>query len=187
MSLFRARLVTAVVVAVTLASVAQPANAAMLEPGQGTETHCVVDVIDELSDGELVVSTPRCYPTFVEAVADASNGQMQVPPATEGKALFEDEQLAIAYSTFTLGTHFDGANGSGSSISVVGSSCGGGYWNTGSSWANRISSTWNGCGRLRHYDNPAKGGSSENTYGAGTTDNLGTLNNRTESVSYHSS
>jgi hypothetical protein len=176
----------AAVVATTVTSLAQPAIAAMPEPGQGAESHCVIDVIGELSDGEFIVSEPRCYSTFAEAVTDASNGQMGVSPDTRGAALFGDEQLAVTYSTFTLGTHFDGANGSGSSISVVGSSCGGGYWNTGSSWANRISSTWNGCGRLRHYDNPAKGGLAENTYGAGTTDNLGTLNNRTESVSYHS-
>ncbi len=90
-------------------------------------------------------------------------------------------------SSFALGIHFDGANGSGSSITVTGAACSGGYWNTGSAWANRISSSYNGCGRLAHFDLPNKGGSVENTFGAGTTDNLGALNNQTESVAYHSS
>jgi hypothetical protein len=90
-------------------------------------------------------------------------------------------------SSFTLGIHFDGFNGTGSSISVAGSSCTGGWWNTGTTWANRISSSYNGCARLRHYDLANKGGSYQDTYGAGTTDNLSTMDNRSESVSYHSS
>jgi hypothetical protein len=63
----------------------------------------------------------------------------------------------------------------------------GGYWNTGSTWANRISSSYNGCYRLRHWELPNKSGASESTYGVGTTNNLGSLNNRVQSVSYHSS
>lgn len=152
-----------------------------------TETHCVVDVVGEKTDGEFIMGEPRCYPTFSQAVADASQGAIRIPADSKGDILFEDKGLAAALSSFTLGTHYDGYNGSGSSISVVGSSCSGGYWNTGTSWRNRISSSYNGCGRLRHYDNANKGGSSENTYGAGTTDNLSALDNRTESVSYHSS
>ncbi len=175
--------------AVALAIVSQSGVAsATIETDAGVaETHCVVDVIAETPDGELIVSEPRCYPTFPEAVADASNGSIRIPAASKGDILFRDEAVAGAYSSFTLGTHYDGYNGSGSSISVVGSSCSGGYWNTGTTWRNRISSSYNGCGRLRHYDDPSKGGSYRDTYGAGTTDNLGWFSNRTESVSYHSS
>lgn len=187
MSLFRTRYLTAVLVTATFASVAQPAVAATLLPGENEETHCIVDVIGELPGGELIVSEPRCYPTFSQAVSDVSQGSIRLTSATGGDVLFNDEQVAAAYATFTLGTHFDGSNGSGSSISIVGSSCGGGYWNASSSWQNRISSTWNGCGRLRHYDAPNKAGAYEDTYGAGTTDNLYSLNNKTESVAYYSS
>lgn len=142
---------------------------------------------DQLSTGQLVLSGSRCYSTFAEAMMDASSGSLVLPPATPSHILSSDNQVAAEVSSFTLGVHFDGANGSGSSITVTGSGCNGGWWNTGASWANRISSTYNGCGRLAHYDLPNKGGSVESTYGVGTTDNLGILNNRAESVAYHSS
>ncbi len=61
-----------------------------------------------------------------------------------------------------------------------------GWWNTGTSWDDRISSTYNGCSRLRHYTNPNMGGASEDTKGAGTRDNLTSyLNNKADSVSYN--
>lgn len=145
-------------------------------------SHCVLFVIDQRADGELVLSEPDCFDDEAAARSWASGGLVE--------ALGWPSQLDaadVALSTFTLGRHYDGFSGTGSSISVVGSSCTGGHWNTTSSWDNRISSSYNGCSRLRHYDYANKGGSGENTYGSGTTDNLGILNNRTESVSYHSS
>jgi hypothetical protein len=69
---------------------------------------------------------------------------------------------------------------------VVGGSCSGGYWNTGSTWANRISSSWNGCYRLRHHDGPSKTGTYADTLGPGTHNLPSHMNNKTESVSYWS-
>jgi hypothetical protein len=135
----------------------------------------VVFVVDQKPDGELIVSRPECFAD--EAEADVR--------ALEGDDSWSESLSAV--SSFVLGKHFDGFNGSGSSISVVGSSCTGGHWNTGSAWANRISSSYNGCYRLRHWELPNKNGASENTYGVGTTNNLGPLNNLVQSVSYHSS
>lgn len=148
------------------------------------ETHCVVFVVDQLPDGELIVSEPDCFAE--EATADAwavVGAEFRLTSQTAPS----DSGGVTAFSTFTLGKHYDGFNGTGSSITVVGSACTGGYWNTSSSWDNRISSSYNGCGRLRHWDLPYKAGSAQDTYGAGTTDNLSYMNNRTESVSYHSS
>ncbi len=150
-----------------------------------TETHCVVDVVDRLRDGELVTGPARCYSTFAEAMLDASDGTLQLPADASPSKVLDSGSLAPTASSFTLGIHFDGASGTGSSISITGSSCTGGYWNTGTAWANRISSSWNGCARLRHWDNPSKTGAYQDTFGAGTTDNLTTLNNKAESVSYH--
>ncbi len=149
------------------------------------EAHCVVTVIDELETGELVASEPTCFATFADAVWLASGGTISLAESTEGSVMFEDASLIAAMSSFALGIHYDGFGGSGSSITVVGSSCTGGWWNTSASWSNRISSSYNGCSRLRHYNLPNKGGSFQDTYGAGTTDNLSTLNNMAESVSYH--
>jgi hypothetical protein len=152
------------------------------------ETHCVVEVVDQRADGELVLSEPRCYWSFAEAMFDASDGAAQLGSDSSGAVLFEDGPTTEGVlASFTLGIHFDGFNGSGSSISVVGDSCTGGWWNTGASWANRISSSWNGCYRLKHHDGPNKSGASESTVGVGATRNLSVLNNRAESVSYWSS
>lgn len=178
----RTRLVPVLFTVLVLGIPAAPAGAAAAE-----ETHCVVEVVERAADGELLTGPADCYPTFAEAMAAASDGRLRLPAATTGSVVLTDEAIAESVSSFTLGIHYDGASGSGSSISVVGSSCTGGYWNTPLSWSNRISSSWNGCARLRHWDGQSKTGSYQDTSGVGTTDNLTTMNDRTESVSYHSS
>lgn len=151
---------------------------------RGIETHCVVFVVDQESDGELITTDPECFADPLDAEAWVTVGwQLAHGP----EALFDGMGGVSTLATFTLGRHYDGFNGSGSSIHVVGSSCTGGYWNTPSAWDNRISSSFNGCAHLRHWDGPNMSGSSESTYGGGTTDNLTFMNNRTESVSYYSS
>jgi hypothetical protein len=150
------------------------------------EEHCVVFVVDVAESGQFKTSEPECFRTQDEASSWATLG-LPLMSRVGGTNGGSSGGGTVAFSTFTLGTHYDGFNGTGSSISVVGSSCTGGYWNTTPSWDNRISSSYNGCALLRHYDFPNKGGSGENTYGAGTTDNLGLLNNKSESISYHSS
>jgi hypothetical protein len=171
---------TAIVMVAVLSPAIQPA-ADVRE-----ETHCVVDVIGERADGELIVSEPRCYGTFAGAMADASDGTLMLPASTRGAVMFADIDVAEAASSFTLGIHFDYFDGGGSSISISGTSCSGGWWNTGTAWHDRISSTYNGCARLRHYTNANMGGSFEDTKGVGTRDNLTSyLNNKADSVSYN--
>lgn len=148
-------------------------------PGEIGEEHCVVFVIGQHDTGEFIVSDPVCYRTLQEVDSLASG-----TGAASGKV---DGVSGSALASITLGRHFDGFNGTGSSISIVGGSCTGGYWNTSASWDNRISSSFNGCARLRHFDLPNKGGSFQDTSGAGTTDNLSLLDNKAESISYHPS
>ena len=179
MSFARVRLVL-LLSAITAITVLVPAAASAKGKPPPAESHCVVYVVGQAEDGKLTTSNPDCYGTKAEAATAASGGLV-----AEHSGL---DSFAMAGSTFTLGRHYDGYNGTGSSITVVGSSCTGGYWNTPSWFDNRITSSYNGCGRLRHYDKPGKRGSSTNTYGAGTTDNLAAwMNNRTESVAYYSS
>jgi hypothetical protein len=154
------------------------------------ETHCVVHVVDQASDGEFTLSPASCFERLESALDYAANGRTAEDASLElpGPTVLGDPEAGAALSTFTLGIHFDGSNGTGSSISVVGSSCIGGWWNTGGTWANRISSSWNGCYRLRHYDNPNKAGIWADTTGVGQTDNIPSLmNNRAESVAYFGS
>jgi hypothetical protein len=156
-------------------------------PEPKEETHCVVVVVDETPDGELVTSRPVCFPTLLESQVAIEAGLIGTPGLALESATSGEGPASMLLS-FTLGTHFDGVNGTGSSISVVGTACSGGWWNTGAGWANKISSSWNGCYRLRHFDSPNRVGSSADTIGVGSTSNLPpVMNNKTESVSYLSS
>jgi len=149
------------------------------------ESHCVVRVVDELPSGELVTTSPECYSTLAAAVTAAAGGRYRAPAGLSGRDLFLDPSVGASVASFTLGIHFDGRYGTGSSISVVGSSCTGGWWNTGAVWANRISSSWNGCYPLRHHDLPNRSGSRVDTVGSQATHTLPSwMDNRTESVSY---
>ena len=150
-------------------------------PKDSGESHCVLVVIDQKQSGEWVTAPPVCLET--EGLA-----RLWAAPALSVAGAPGLEAASIsALATFNLGVHYDGFNGTGSSIAIVGSTCTGGYWNTPTAWDNRISSSLHGCAALRHYDLPAKGGAFQLTTGVGTIKNLGTLNNRAESVSYSAS
>jgi len=156
--------------------------------GGGDGEHCVAEVEGSAADGELLLSEPRCYDHFALAMSDASDGKLSLALNTPGKVMLTDAQLQAEAIPFTIGIHYDGPNGTGSSIAIKGTGCTGGYWNTGSTWANRIESSYNGCYRLRHYDYPNKSGAQASTTGAGVKRNLpAAMANRTESVSYHGS
>jgi hypothetical protein len=158
--------------AVLLATVLAPVDFAVAA-GTGGGDHCVVHVVGQKTSGELVLSEPHCYDTFDEAMSREGVGAWGV-----GAAL----RVEIAAATFTIGTHYDGANFTGASTSVVGSTCAGGWLNTSATWNNRISSTLNGCPRIRHYSGANLTGSFETTFSPGG--NLGPLNNQTSSIQY---
>lgn len=144
------------------------ASAAVKSPPStptSTAPHCLTRVTGKSASGELRLSTPACYATFADVLVRAGGGG-----------------VVASSGTWIIGTHYDGANYTGSSISVQGSDCYGGYINLTGWWANRVSSTINGCPTVGHYYWPDLGGSSENTYGFGG--NLYTLNNLSESISY---
>lgn len=180
-----------------IGTVVVPAGAAAAIPtGEGyvpppvdqevDEEHCVADVQTQRSDGELVLGEMRCYETFAAAVDDVSDGALSLAPSTPGSAAFTDSGLHSSLMMFTLGIHYQGLNGNGSSIAISGSSCSGGWWNAIGYWGNRISSSYNGCYRLRHWDHYNKGGISASTYGRYRVHNLPSyMRNRTNSVSYH--
>jgi len=167
---------------VALAVITAPAVYSGSSADSARETHCVVEVVGLLDSGEFVMTEPVCFGTFGEAIAEASGGRVAV---SSGSELFTDPEVGLVLATFTLGVHYEGYNGAGSSITVVGSSCVGGYWNTGATWANKISSSYNGCYRLRHHDLANKGGSYGDTVGSGLVHNVPWwIDNKTESVSY---
>lgn len=151
------------------------------QPTDPGESHCVVVVIGHKKSGELITTDPTCFGSESLARLWTNSGLALVTTSELG------DNPIQALLTFTLGIHYDGFNGTGSSVSIVGSACTGGWWNTPLAWDNRISSSFHGCAALRHYDLPNKAGSAQLTTGLGTIKNLSALNNRAESVSYSAS
>ena len=185
----RATAVAALTLATALVAVV-PAVAQTAEPV--AEEHCVAVVVDVASDGRLVLDEPECYSTVADASEATEVALADVAASNQSVARYAmasdsaGQQVAQA-SSKTLGIHYDGSSGTGSSITIVGSACTGGYWNASATWKNRISSSYNGCGRLKHYDKPSMVGIMYTTLGVGSTDNLSWFANMTESVSYHAS
>lgn len=141
-----------------------------------TEEHCVVHVLGIEESGEYLTDAPVCYPTLEEALADSG------PPA--GGAGTAGRSSSSVLSSVTLGTHFANSNRGGSSISISGTACDGGYTNLSAAWVNRISSTQNNCSNTRFFDGVDKSGSQEATNLA--TVNLGALNDASDSILYAS-
>jgi hypothetical protein len=143
--------------------------------------HCVVQVVGQRASGELITSPMNCFDTFREAMAATG-----VPGATSLREGATSAELAAVNSTSSLssiiGTHYEFANNSGSSISVSGTTCTGGWTNLSASWQNRISSTANGCPRIRHFASANATGIWEDTTGAGG--NLTLLDNLADSIQY---
>lgn len=164
------RVVLALMVLGSVVGMGIPAEA------QPVEEHCVMAVVDQATSGELILADANCYPTF--KLAMKSEG---VAAWGDGAAATAGEMAAAA--TFTIGTHYDLFNYGGSSTSVVGTTCGGGWLNTSSTWNNRISSTRNGCPSIRHYSGANLTGAFQTTSAPGG--NLSALNNLTSSIQYN--
>jgi hypothetical protein len=148
------------------------------------EQHCVVNVEGQKADGELITSQPRCFSRFSDAMDHATGGKVHLARSAQGSVMFEDAQVSAQASSYTIGIHYTGYNGTGSSITITGSDCNGGYWNATGYWLHNIRSSYNGCPHLTHYNEPDGVGYPETTSPTGTTSNLALLANSVESVRY---
>lgn len=151
---------------------ASPVSASPVDPD--AEQHCVLEVVDQLETGELLTAAPVCFGTLAEALEFAGGAPSGRHEATSG-------DLAAA-ANVVLGVHFEHQDRTGSSITISGSGCNGGYVNLSAAWINRISSTQNGCGSVTFFDGFGATGTSEST-GAATV-NLKALNDIANSVQY---
>ncbi|CAN5474001.1 MAG: hypothetical protein ACR2JP_06630 [Acidimicrobiia bacterium] len=165
-----------------------PASAQQAE--REAEVHCVAVATGETADGQLVVTEPECFASPADAAAATEEAIADLAASTTpgiGVNTALPGAIVPLAASLTLGIHYDGSSGTGSSIAIVGSGCTGGYWNASATWKNRISSTYNGCGRLKHYDYQNRLGMTYTTYGVGDLDSLSWFSDMTESVSYHAS
>jgi hypothetical protein len=123
--------------------------------------HCAVRVLGQGADGELRTTAVTCSATRATAIAAAAGATA---------------------ADWTIGTHYDGFNLTGGSFSVVGSGCIGGWLNLPPAWVNRVSSTWHGCGHIRHFDGYDLVSPNQMTIYPGG--NLSSLNNKANSIQY---
>ncbi len=125
---------------------------------------CILQVIGQEKDLEYVTAPMECWLV--------ASGDRAAPWAKAGGGV-------TTASFSNVGYNFDGANFTGSSITVAGTVCNGGWLNLSWDWINRISSTSSPCW-VGHYDGYGLTGSGEYlTYG-----NLSWVNNAANSLVY---
>lgn len=146
------------------------------------EEHCLLPVIDRTDDGELVTGEMECFGSLADALAQVDAARDLLERA--GPELSDALRAELLAQSGIIATHYDGANRTGSTVTVTGDDCAGGYLNLPSNWVDRISSTSNGCPSVRFFDGFNKTGSVEVT-GLSTV-NLGALNNAANSIQYAS-
>jgi hypothetical protein len=130
------------------------------------EQHCVVRVLGQAPNGELTTTEPECSTTRTGALRRSGA-----------------DLTSAAMASSTLATHYDGYGYTGSSFTVVGDDCAGGWLNLPAPWNNMVSSTMHGlCPVIRHFDGFYLILPEQTTTWPGA--NLLTLNNRTSSVQY---
>lgn len=175
------------VAALCCAALIPVTTAGAAEPAERRAEHCVMRIVGQRPDGELVTDN-ACFDTFPEAMASVGIRTDAKHPleadlddlarrssGDEGDEEEEPEERIIA-------VHFDYFNLQGPSVSVIGTTCMGGYVNLPPTWTNRISSTASAvCSVVAHFDLPNKGGASEDTMPSG---NLSALNNKADSIQY---
>lgn len=169
------KIIAATLALATLTVLSNPLPASSAPAGE----HLVVTVGAVQADGNFEILSVQRFSTYAEVLK--SRGLKNVSPSAS-PANTTQQMIAI---TSTIGVHYDGAGGSGSSFSVVGSDCSGGGLNLPLIWDNRVSSTWNGCPNIVHYNWRNYTGATFTTSGVGTIDDItGGMNNQTSSIKY---
>ncbi len=155
----------AIALALVGAFVAAPSPAGATEPvDTGAETHCIVELNDTSADNSTT-SSQQCFAS--EAAVDRHlGGNLQVS------------------SSNVIGRHYSGTSYSGSTVTIMGTTCSGGVWYATGSWNNNIESTKNYCGSTgtRFYNSSSCTGSSRLVTSQQAT--LGWMNNLTSCVRY---
>lgn len=161
----------AVVIASGIVFVGQAGASA--RPG-GTEQHCVIEVTG-IDDGVLLTQPEVCFASQAEAVVHAVS--INAEPGERGR-------LLRSSGTNTIGVHYTATSYGGSSVRIVGTTCGGGVWYPTGTWNNNIESSRHYCG-----SSPTTFYNSSNCAASaypisGPVSSLGQMNNRASCVRY---
>ncbi len=143
------------------------------KPGT-TERHCVVEVTG-VRDGVFVTRPEVCFASQSEAVVHA---------ASIGTDTADPNRATRSSGTNTIGIHFTSTWFSGSSVRIVGTTCGGGVWYATGAWNNNIESSRHYCGSspTTFYNSASCSGWSHSIHNSARS--LGQMNNRASCVRY---
>ncbi len=157
--------------ALALTALPASANRPVDTVKEPVETHCIVTVVDD-TDGVLSTGPETCFDTEKEVDEYINNGGG--PTGTS----------AARSGSNTIGKHYTSTSSNGSSITIVGTTCGGGVWWPTGSWNNNIESSKHYCGGspTRFYNSSSCSGSGKSIYSYKST--LGWMNNKTSCVRY---
>ena len=138
------------------------------------EQHCVVEVTG-VQDGAFVTQPEVCFAVEADAAAHAAS----IGAAQPGK-----DQLTRSSGDNTIGIHYTSTYYSGSSVRVVGTTCGGGVWYPTGAWNNNIESSRHFCGSspTTFYNYSSCTGPLLSIYRSEST--LGSMNNRASCMRY---
>ena len=146
---------------------------ASAKPGT-TERHCVVEVTG-VRDGVFVTRPEACFTSQTKAVVHAASINTDTA---------EGNSATRTSGTNTIGVHFTSTWFSGSSVRIVGTTCGGGVWYATGAWNNNIESSRHYCGSspTTFYNSASCSGWSHSI--RNEANSLGQMNNRASCVRY---
>ena len=149
-------------------------SAAVSAKPSTTERHCVVEVTG-VRDGVFVTRPEVCFTSQTKAVVHAAS-------ISTGTA--DPNRVTRSSGTNTIGVHYTSTWFSGSSVRIVGTTCGGGVWYPTGAWNNNIESSRHYCGSspTTFYDSSSCSGSSYPIHREANS--LAQMNNRASCVRY---
>ena len=161
--------------AVVAAGVVGGDQAAMSAKAAVPEQHCVIEVTG-VEDGVFVTQPDVCFASQgVAALHAASVSARRSGPL---------HHLARVSNTKTIGLHYTSTSYGGSSVRIVGTTCGGGVWYPTGRWNNNIESSRHYCGSspTTFYDSASCSGPPYPIYLR--RNSLGQMNDRASCVRY---
>jgi hypothetical protein len=184
----RKRLLIAASATLVAIAVPAPAHASAQTAGEvkcdaSDKTQSAVLTVTGMDSNKNFKYTMKCYDTFGNSLrAIGVSVSADVTPAKLSATLSPSAALLDS----VIGIHYDAGNLSGAALTVNGSTCNGGGLNVPIACNDRISSTYNGCGTIQHFENTNYGGTNTSTFGSGSGTSFTGLyiDNRTSAIKY---
>ena len=104
------------------------------------ERHCVIETTG-IKGGVFITKPEVCFKSRISAAMHARSISPNIGEGIHRRALLSGHS-----ATNTIGVHYTSTWYRGSSVSIVGTTCGGGVWRPTGTWQNNIESSQHYCG-----------------------------------------